>query len=81
MKADHINRIWESYWRAGYGDRPASGAQHDAMRQAFFAGATGLLSMMLRVLEPGTEPTEADMRLMTDIDAELSAFGRDLSGL
>jgi hypothetical protein len=44
------------------------------MRRVFFAGAQHLYASMLDIMDPGTEPTEADMRRMTLIDSELRAF-------
>lgn len=47
------------------------------MRKAFFAGAQHLFSTIMRTLDPGDEPTEADMRRLDNIQAELDAFIKD----
>lgn len=47
------------------------------MRNAFFAGAQHLFSTIMRTLDPGDEPTEADMRRLDNIQAELDAFIKD----
>ena len=47
------------------------------MRLAFFAGAQHLFASIMSVLDPGSEPTDADMERMSNIDAELRAFIQD----
>jgi hypothetical protein len=44
------------------------------MRMALFAGAQHLFGMIANVLDPGDEPTEADLKTMDQIHAELTAF-------
>ncbi len=48
--------------------------QRDQLRTAFFAGAQHLFGSIMGMLEPGTEPTEKDLRRMDLIAHELSAF-------
>lgn len=57
----------------------ASPMQLTVMREAFFAGAQHLFGSIMGVLEEGTEPTEADMRRMDLINAELEIFIREFS--
>lgn len=52
----------------------ASAIQLDEMRNAFFAGAQHLLGSIIGILDPGEEPTDADMRRMSLIQAELDGF-------
>lgn len=47
------------------------------MRHAFFAGAQHLFASIMAGLDPGAEPTEADMQRMTQIAGELDAFIQD----
>ena len=47
------------------------------MRLAFFAGAQHLFASIMSVLDPGSEPTDADMERMSNIDTELRAFIQD----
>lgn len=54
--------------------------QLQEMRMAFFAGAQHLFSSIMGVLDAGEEPTEADLRRMELIDAELRAFVRTITG-
>jgi len=56
-------------------DSPAD--QLYEMRFAFFAGAQHLFASMMTMLDPGSEPTAADMVRMSQIDAELRAFIRE----
>lgn len=53
-------------------DAPA--VQLDEMRSAFFAGAQHLFASIMTILEPDAEPTDADLRRMDLIHAELEAF-------
>ena len=69
----HIEAGWESY-RQGVLPPHASAVQVSETRKGFYAGAWFLLHHLLGVLDPGTEPTDADMARMAEIDAELRAF-------
>lgn len=53
--------------------------QVDEMRNAFFAGAQHLMSCLMDIMDPGEEPTDADMLRMTQIQDELDAFIADYS--
>lgn len=48
--------------------------QLDDLRCAFFGGAQHLLGSIMGTLDPGSEPTEQDMRRMDLIHHELEAF-------
>lgn len=48
--------------------------QLDDLRCAFFGGAQHLFGSIMGILDPGTEPTERDMRRMELIAHELEAF-------
>jgi hypothetical protein len=48
--------------------------QIDEMRSAFFAGAQHLFASIMTGLDPDAEPTEADMKRLDLIDAELKRF-------
>jgi hypothetical protein len=48
--------------------------QLDDMRMAFFAGAQHLFASIIGLLDPGTEPTDADFKRMTMIQSELDEF-------
>lgn len=51
--------------------------QLEEMRNAFFAGAQHLFGSIMDILDPGEEPTDADLRRMDLIDRELKAFIAD----
>lgn len=51
--------------------------QLDDLRCAFFGGAQHLLGSIMGTLDPGSEPTERDMRRMALIQHELEAFIAD----
>lgn len=56
----------------------APAVQIAEMRNAFMAGAQHLFASIMTVLDPGTEPTDADMERMGLIAEELEAFGKEL---
>ena len=53
--------------------------QIDEMRHAYMAGAQHLFSSVMTIMEPGNEPTDADLRRMDLIADELDAFAKELS--
>lgn len=56
-------------------DSPAE--QVDMARHAFFAGAQHPWGSIVGILDPGEEPTAADLKRMDLIAAELDAFIKD----
>jgi hypothetical protein len=61
---------------AAYGDswQTMPRGQIDQLRDAFFAGAQHLFGSIMGMLDPGSEPTERDLRRMDLISHELDAF-------
>lgn len=53
--------------------------QLEEMRNAFFAGAQHLFASIMSVMDEDREPTDADLRRMDLISAELDLFIRDFS--
>lgn len=53
--------------------------QIDEMRMAFFAGAQHLFASIMGILDPGEEPTDADLKRMDQIHAELAAFEHEFA--
>jgi hypothetical protein len=49
------------------------------MKRAFFAGARAYSGLIMRFAESGAEPTDNDMAFMEALEAEMSAFARDVS--
>jgi len=56
----------------------ASKDQLEDMRIAFFAGAQHLYGSIMTVLDPGDEPSDADLNRMRVIHDELEVFRKDL---
>ena len=54
--------------------------QLDEMRIAFFAGAQHLFASIVAMMDPGAEPTEADLARMDQIKDELDSFIRVFKG-
>jgi len=63
--------------KAGWvGYRTMFGIDGEAVdeHRAFYAGAQHLFASIMTVLDEGAEPTDADLRRMDNIAAELKAF-------
>lgn len=52
--------------------------QRDECRKAYYAGAATLFYALMKMLDPGEEPTEKDLANMSLIHAELDAYGKSL---
>jgi hypothetical protein len=71
-----VNRIaaeWNTFVEV-VGLQRASATQKQEMCRAFYAGALSLLYLLTNQMDSDREPTEADMKLIDDIGAELQAF-------
>lgn len=77
MSADRFAKCWERYSEKVL-PRGAGEVQVTETRRAFYAGGTALFYAVMAMLEPGSEPTEADMRAMTALRDELDAFAAAL---
>jgi hypothetical protein len=51
--------------------------QLDECRLAFMAGSQHLFSSLMNILDPGAEPTDADLRKMDLIELELLKFAEE----
>lgn len=59
--------------------KDAPRVQYIESRRAFYAGAHSLFAGLMRMLEPGTEPTERDLAKLTDLKQEIDQFYADLA--
>lgn len=76
-KLTENGRIIEAGWiglRAMAVPANAPAIQVEEMRNAFFAGAQHLFSSIMTMLDPGADPTEADLGRMDQIQQELDEF-------
>lgn len=73
----YIEPGWQGY-RNVVLPADASDVQLQECRQAFFAGAAILMQSIMQTLDPGTEPTDADLERMSSIQAELDEFGQQI---
>ena len=53
-----------------------SPVQRQEMRRAFYAGAQAILFRVIAAFAPETEPTEADLQVMDDVNQELETFAK-----
>jgi hypothetical protein len=74
-QAKLIEREWLTY-RNEVIPKNAPLVQLQECRRAFYAGAQALLHTVMRLSDPGIEPTEADMRMMEGIEQELQDFAK-----
>jgi hypothetical protein len=75
-KGKLIEAGWVSLRLAALSDN-APPVQLNEMRMAFFAGAQHLFASIMTILDPGSEPTDADMVRMDKISDELEKFGHE----
>lgn len=68
-----VASIWESY-ASEVLPRDCHATQVIETRRAFYAGAHGLLTEIMAQMSHGVEVTEADVRKLQDIMAELDTF-------
>lgn len=75
-------KIIDAAWRS-YSEKVlpfnASDIQRQECRRAFYAGASSLFDGILTMLDPGTEPTDADLDKMTAIHSEFEEYAKALS--
>lgn len=68
-----VETAWNDYQRRVIPPK-ASQVQVDECKRAFYAGCGELLSILIRVLSPGTEPTESDIAMLDGVAKELEEF-------
>lgn len=81
-KLANDGRLIEAGWaslRTMAVDPAAPQVQVDEMRLAFMAGAQHLFASIMGILDPGAEPTDADLRRMDLIAAELEKVRGELA--
>lgn len=77
-KGKIIEGGWWAYV-ATSGLETASELQRAEMRKAYMLGAQHLFASVMRILDPGAEPTEKDLKRMDLIHQELERFRRSLT--
>lgn len=73
--APSVSAAWDSY-RKMVIPATAPDVQVNECRLAFWAGASVLFYSILKMLDPGTEPTDADLTKMDALHKEVDAFAR-----
>ena len=77
MSDGPIKACWESYYDTVI-PSDASGVQVTESKQAFYAGASILYWFLMRALDPGPEPTAADMDRLEGLKDEVDAFAESI---
>jgi len=75
-KGKIIEGGWQAFLVSGGARLPAD-QQYD-MRRGYYMGAQHLYASIIRMLDPGSEPTERDLERMSKIHDELEAYHRSL---
>lgn len=57
--------------------KDASDMQKSEMRKAYYLGAQHLFASIMTLLDPGSEPTESDLKRMDAIMKELKRFDEE----
>lgn len=73
MTSQLIAKVWQSY-RDEVIPEWANATQVIESRRAFYAGAEGMLSTVLGILDPGADVTDRDLLTMEAIQDELKEF-------
>lgn len=71
--AGYIETLWRGFERDVI-PKDAGELQRRESRRCFYAGARALLTVLTMGLDPGDEPTDADLAKMDAISEELTAF-------
>lgn len=75
MRRQLMAEQWDQFARGVLApDAPA--IQRKEMRRAFYAGAQSILFRVIEAFAPESEPTEADLQVMTDLHEELQDFAK-----
>jgi hypothetical protein len=67
-----IESEWKKFCLACFGD--ISDQQYIDLRRTFYGGASSLFFLFMNVLDPGVEPTEADLEKVSALRNEMVAF-------
>jgi hypothetical protein len=77
MKRRYIQEQWNDYLTRVL-PKDASAIQRQETKRAFYAGAHSILMGVVAAVSPGDEPTDADIQILEDIQAEAEAFAADV---
>lgn len=77
MKRMLLAEQWDSFARAVL-PLKCPPTQRQEMRRAFYAGAESILFRVIQSFSPESEPTDADLKIMEDLDQELKDFAKDV---
>ena len=71
-----VEKEWREFCLKCFGN--VGEAQCRDLRRTFYGGASAVYFLMLRMFDPGEEPTEADLQKMRDLQAELYDFNNEV---
>lgn len=69
-----LRRAWLDYEHTILDPIKADRIQRQETRRAFYCGAQSVFGGILSNLTPGEEPQEADLTMLSDVQAEIDAF-------
>lgn len=73
-----IDTAWRSYAEQVI-PMNAPDIQRQECRRAFYAGAASVFSGIMTMLDPGAEPTDADLEKMSALEDELNQYAKSLA--
>lgn len=78
MKRLLMAEQWDLYARTVL-PKDAPHVQKLETRRAFYSGAQAILFRVIQAFSPESEPSEADLQVMTDLHEELQDFARAIA--
>lgn len=78
MQRQLMAEQWDQFARAVLPPNTPA-VQRLEMRRAFYAGAQAILFRVIAAFAPETEPTEADLAVMSDLEQELKDFAKSVA--
>ena len=73
----HVEGLWVGYERQVM-PPDAGKIQRQETKRAFFAGVAAVLGYLQVMFDDDREPTEADLKVMSEVHAELEQFTKDV---
>jgi hypothetical protein len=77
MKRQLMAEEWDKFARSVLPLNVTPGQRRE-MRRAFYSGAQSILFRVIQSFAPETEPTDADLQIMNDLQTELQEFGESI---
>lgn len=77
MSRQIVLKSWQRF-RRDFIPPDAPPIQLQEMERAYYAGCSAVFMGLVKALDPGKEPTEADLRVMSELRDELQAWAENI---